>query len=225
MRFATQKHEVCDKKAARGAGVGQRGAYAENFVVDEGCECEVVEYFSAVAPHVDGAELAQALLVKAVHLRDLPALVVAPDERDAVGVADLQRCQMLSVLLLRVERIVARGLVGAAHLQCQQQQKRFYRIKPAVHEVAHEEVIGVRTLAADFEKLQQVKKLAVNVAANGDGAVHALHVALLNQNLARLGAQQLHLALFDVLASLELLDPFVHVGGAAHGAQAMERTL
>ena len=129
---------------------------------------------------------------------DLSALVVASDKRDAVGIANLQS---------------------------EKQQKRFNRVKASINKIAHEKVIGVRTLASNFEELQQVKKLTMNVAANGYGAVHALHVALLTQNLARLGAQQLHLALFDVLASLELLDPFVHVGGAAHGAQALERTL
>ena len=33
------------------------------------------------------------LIVEAVHLRDLPRLVVATDESDAVGVSDLERKQ------------------------------------------------------------------------------------------------------------------------------------
>ena len=34
---------------------------------------------------------AEALVVEPIHLRDLPALVVAARQRDAVGVADFQR--------------------------------------------------------------------------------------------------------------------------------------
>jgi len=60
-----------------------------HLAVDDGREAEVVEDLGAVAPHGDGAVLAQALVVEAVHLRDLPALVVAPDQGDAVGVANL----------------------------------------------------------------------------------------------------------------------------------------
>ena len=44
-----------------------------------------------VSTHVGGAVHAEALVVEPIHLRDLPALVVAARQRDAVGVADFQR--------------------------------------------------------------------------------------------------------------------------------------
>jgi|NorSeaMetagenome_1021524.scaffolds.fasta_scaffold458887_1 hypothetical protein len=51
--------------------------------------------------HVGGAMHAETLVVEAVHLRDLPALVVSARQRDAVGVANLQRnlrtCKCLCV--------------------------------------------------------------------------------------------------------------------------------
>lgn len=50
-----------------------------HLAVDDGGEAEVVEDLGAVAPDGDGAVLAQALVVEAVDLRDLTALVVAPD--------------------------------------------------------------------------------------------------------------------------------------------------
>lgn len=61
--------------------------HAENTPIDDSSEGEVVEDLAAVAPDVRGAVLALALVEEAVHLRDLPRLVVPPDERDPVGVA------------------------------------------------------------------------------------------------------------------------------------------
>ena len=52
--------------------------------------------------------------------------------------------------------------------------------------------------------------------AHRDGRIHTLHVALLHQNLARLGTQGLHIRLLYVLASPELLDLTVEVRGARH---------
>lgn len=51
---------------------------------------------------------------------------------------------------------------------------------PAVNIVAHEQVIGVGTVAADAAQLQQVLELPVDVAADGDWAPDWLHIALLN---------------------------------------------
>ena len=112
---------------------------AEDLVLDDGREREVVEDLGAIPPHVDRTVLAQALVVEAVDLRDLPALVVASDERDAVGVA---------------------------HLEREQQQKRLDRVEAAVDEVTHEEVVGVGHVTAHLEELLEVVELAVNVAAD-----------------------------------------------------------
>lgn len=66
-------------------GVHQRG------------EGEVVEQVCEVLPHVGVAVFPQALVVEAVHLCDLPALVVPPEDCDALPVADLEtgRAQLL----------------------------------------------------------------------------------------------------------------------------------
>ena len=53
--------------------------HAQDAIIDQRGEGEVIEDVGAVAPHVDTAILAQALVVKAVHLRDLPTLVVTAD--------------------------------------------------------------------------------------------------------------------------------------------------
>lgn len=53
-------------------------------------EREVVEQVGEVLPHVGVAVLPEALVVEAVHLRDLPALVVPSQDSDALAVANLQ---------------------------------------------------------------------------------------------------------------------------------------
>lgn len=63
--------------------------HAEDVLVDDGGQAQVVEDLCAVSPDVDAAVLPEALVVEPVHLRDLPALVVAADQRDAFWVADL----------------------------------------------------------------------------------------------------------------------------------------
>ncbi len=63
--------------------------HAEDAIVDDGGQGEVVEDISAVTPDVEGAVLPEALVVEAVDLRDLPALVVAPDESHQIGIPHL----------------------------------------------------------------------------------------------------------------------------------------
>ena len=63
---------------------------AENFVVDDGGEGQVVEDFGAVAPDVDRAVFAEALVVESVDLRDLAGLVVPSKNGYALAVSNLK---------------------------------------------------------------------------------------------------------------------------------------
>ena len=82
--------EVAD--AVEGGGPGREAAVdAEDAPPDEGRYGEVVEEVCEGVPDAEAAELADALVVEAVHLRHGAALVVAPQQRDAVGVAHLER--------------------------------------------------------------------------------------------------------------------------------------
>jgi len=58
----------------------------------------------------------------------------------------------------------------------------------AIHVVAHEQVIGVRDIAADAEKLFKVMELPMYITAHRDGALYRRHIALLAEHLTRLGA-------------------------------------
>ena len=106
--------------------------------VDDGREAEIVKDLRAVPPDGDGAELSEALVVKAVDLRDLARLVVAPDERDAVRIS---------------------------HFEGKQKQEGLDAVESPVDKVAHEEVVCVGHVAAHFEQLLEVVKLSVNVSA------------------------------------------------------------
>ncbi len=163
--------------------------HAKHTSIHHSPERQVVKHLAAVAPHIDAAVLAHALVVEAVHLRDLARLVVAAYQRDAVRIA---------------------------HLERKQQQERLHRVEAAVDEIAQEEVIGLGTHAAVLEELHEVEELAVDVAADGDGRIHMLHITLFDQDLARLEAELLHLRLGERLAFLELLNLQIQI--AAHGS-------
>jgi len=164
----------------------------EDLVVDEGRQRQEVEQVCEVLPHVGVAVLAQALIVEAVNLRDLARLVVAAQDSDAAGIADLERDQQ------------SHGLDGEV---------------AAVNVVAHEEVVGVRVGASDLEQLHQVVELAVDVAAYRHRALYWLNIALVLQHFPRLLAQSAHLVLGQLLARHQTLNPAVEGAdvGRVHG--------
>lgn len=125
---------------------------AKDFVVDDSREWNVVEDLGAVLPHADRAVLSETLVVEAVHLGDLPRLVIATYERDAIRVA---------------------------HFERQQEQERLDRVEAAIDEIAEEQVVRLGYVATDAKQLFQIVELSVNVAANGDRRVDFLYVALL----------------------------------------------
>ena len=110
---------------------------AEDLAVDDGREREIVEDFRAVAPDGDGAVFAQALVVEAVDLSDLTRLVVAPNQHDAVRVADFER---------------------------EEQEERLDAVEAAIDEITQKQIVRLRNVAADLEQLLQVVELPVDVA-------------------------------------------------------------
>lgn len=59
--------------------------------INDSREGQVVEYLCAVSPDGDGAVLAEALVVEAIDLGDLPGLVVSTNQGYPVGVAHLRK--------------------------------------------------------------------------------------------------------------------------------------
>mmetsp|Transcript_2978 Transcript_2978/g.5622 ORF Transcript_2978/g.5622 Transcript_2978/m.5622 type:complete len:332 (+) Transcript_2978:1011-2006(+) len=150
--------------------------HCEYLVLDDGREGEVIEYLGAVPPDVDAAVFAEALVVKSVDLGDLAGFVIAPDERDAVGVADFEG---------------------------EEEEEGFDGVVAAVDEVAEEEVVFVGGVAAHFEEFDEVVELAVDVAAYSDGSIHSLHIPLIHQNLTSSQTKRLHFVLSQVFTALQ----------------------
>ncbi len=90
---------------------------AEDFVFHNRGEGEEVEEVSVLLPHVGAAVLPHALVIKTIHLRDLPGLVISAKNGYAIG---------------------------PAKLKSHQQTNALHGIVTSVDVVAHEQVVGVR---------------------------------------------------------------------------------
>lgn len=51
--------------------------YAKDFIVNNGRERQIIEYFTAISPHIDRSKFSQTFVIEAVDLSDLPRFVVA----------------------------------------------------------------------------------------------------------------------------------------------------
>lgn len=131
--------------------------HAEDAPVDQSTQSKVIKDLAAMPPHARAPVLALALFVEAVDLCDLPRFVVAPDERHAVWIADLER-QEEEERLYRVEAAVDKvtcpevGNMGG-------QQLRPSATGGGEILYTHEEICRVWTLSAHSEQLHQVVKL------------------------------------------------------------------
>ena len=56
--------------------------------------------------------------------------------------------------------------LGIANLERNEQQEGLDRVRAAINEVTHEQVVGVRALAADLEQFLQVIELAMDVTTD-----------------------------------------------------------
>ena len=50
------------------------------------------------------------------------------------------------------------------YLECQQEEKRFYTIKPSVHKVSQEEVVCLRDISPNLEEFFEVIVLSMNIS-------------------------------------------------------------
>lgn len=113
--------------------------YAENSVLDQSSQSEVVEDISAVSPHTGRGVLPSAFVVESIYLGDLSGLMVASNQCHSIRVSDFQG---------------------------KEKQKCFDRVVSSVDKVSQEEVVLVRTVTALLEQLKKVIKLSMNVATD-----------------------------------------------------------
>mmetsp|Transcript_18871 Transcript_18871/g.52453 ORF Transcript_18871/g.52453 Transcript_18871/m.52453 type:complete len:274 (+) Transcript_18871:788-1609(+) len=169
---------------------GQTAVHAQDLLIDEGGKAEAIEALYAVSPHARVAVLAQAFIVKAVHLRNLSRLVISAEKRDVGRVLELE---------------------------AEQQAERLHGIVTPIDEVAQEDVGRLRRPTPDLvEHVQQVEELAVQIAHHLDWRNHRLHVRFLHQQLRNILAQVLQLSLRHAFALPQSLDARVHVDEACH---------
>ena len=63
---------------------------AEDLIVNESGQGEVIEEISEELPHIGVAVLPQAFVVEAVNLSDLAGFVVSSQDGDALGISNLE---------------------------------------------------------------------------------------------------------------------------------------
>lgn len=73
----------------------------ENLILHNRCEWEQVEKFSEELPHIGISILSLTLIIEAIHLRDLPTLMISSENSDSVSVSNL-KCDEESHRLYRV---------------------------------------------------------------------------------------------------------------------------
>ena len=114
----------------------------EDFVINNGSDSQVIKNLSKGSPHIERPILLDALIIEPIDLGDQPRLVVAPEEGDPVSVPDFER---------------------------EEQEECFYAVPAPVDVVPEEYIVGVGRVSANFEEFEDVIKLAVDIAADGDG--------------------------------------------------------
>eukprot|EP00755_Sulcionema_specki_P019155 Sspe_Gene.68716::Locus_40513_Transcript_1_1_Confidence_1.000_Length_1239::g.68716::m.68716 len=167
-------------------GGGEATVGAKDAFLDYGCEGHVVKGVCELLPHCRTVVLPHAFIIEPVHLSDLPAFVIPTQQRDSAGVPHL------------VQEEEGDGLDG---------------VVPSVNEVAEEEVVCVGRLAANVKQLKQVMELSVNVADDGGGGRHGMHVLLPLEHHPRPVAEVYDVLLRDELAVQAHLDQCIEVKG------------
>lgn len=105
-------------------------------------------------------------IIKAISLGDLATFVVAAQKTDVFRVAELETKEVF---------------------------EGFDRVVATVHKVADKDVACVGHFAAYAEKLEQVKKLAVDVATDCDRGLHRLYIRFFTKDVGDGQAQLFYL--------------------------------
>lgn len=137
---------------------GETAVEAEDLVVDEGSEGEVVEEVGEVLPDVGVAVFPEALVVEAVDLSDLTRLMVAAEDGDALWVSDLEGNEKGH----RLHGVVTTVDVVA----CCSWSACICEVPKEERVLTHEEVVGIWVWTTDLEQLHQVVELTMDITAH-----------------------------------------------------------
>ena len=136
-------------------GRRQTTVQAEDVLLDDGGQGQVVEQAGELLPNFGVTILTEALIVESIDLGDLLGLVVSTKDSDTVGITNLHANQQTNGL----NRVVA-----------------------TVNVVSHEEIVGVWKLTANLEQFPKIVELAVDITTNGHRSLDGLNILLLDEN-------------------------------------------
>mmetsp|Transcript_51215 Transcript_51215/g.100590 ORF Transcript_51215/g.100590 Transcript_51215/m.100590 type:complete len:356 (+) Transcript_51215:249-1316(+) len=175
---------------------GEPAVVTEDLTLDDRSQRKKVETISEVMPHVRAPVLPHALVVESVHLRDLTALVISPQNRYSIWVEDLES---------KNQRDCLDGVV------------------PSVDVVAKKEVIRVWGFPSYLQQFQEIIKLSVDVACHSYGGPHGLHVLLSFQRFLQHLAQVSDLSLLQRFALQKLVYKFFEGPRRSHQSRRRGR--
>ena len=158
--------------------------HRKHFVVHHGSNWKVVKHISEQLPHLRITILLLALSVESIDLRDCPGLMVAPDQAYSIRVPQFKNHQK------------GNGL---------------NTMRSSINVVAHEQVVGVRAVAANSKKLNYIIKLPVDVAHTGDWRSKLNHVIFFGKDVFNLRTDQIYCCLRKFLAFFSLLNVLIDV--------------
>lgn len=163
-----------------------------HLVIHQRGEGQIVKQICEVLPNVGISIFPEALVVEAIHLRNLSALVVSSENCDSFTKPYLQRKSIKKQRIISGENHPFPSSTSFSqlwsaffffYLKRNQESNCLHRIVTSVNIVSHEEVVGVWRLAPDLKQLHQVMELTVDISTHRHWTSHLLHIGLLCQDL------------------------------------------
>ena len=133
----------------------QASMHAEQVAIDDGSQWEEVKGLIEILPAIWISVFLVDLIQEAIHHRDVPALVVAPQQVHPLGVL---------------------------HLQAEQQSDRLHWVIPSVHEISDEDVLVIGNASTLRDQVFDIEELTVDVSGYVNRRVHAHNVRLFCQH-------------------------------------------
>jgi hypothetical protein len=141
---------------------------AENSPINHSSQTQMIKDLATIPPDVDTPVFPLTLVVKTVNLSDMSRFMIATDEGDAVRVSDFedeQEEECFDRVEATVDKVTWEGKGKGFNIWQG-------RMKPRDKFVlTHEQVIRLGTPTSHSEQLQEIEELAVDVAADLEGAV------------------------------------------------------
>lgn len=102
------------------------------------------------------------------------------------------------------------------HLQCHEQRDGLNWIEASVNKVAHEEIVCEWEIATNWEQLDQIVELAMDVPTDGHWCSHGLYVWLLHEDTYGKVSDEFNLLLGDTFELLQVADYEIQFAVLAH---------